>query len=293
MSRKLFRFGKKKARSVNNLTVSNPNLQLQEEARELDQFLATNDEYKNMLKRQRYGNSGMERHRVIARRNSFYARDELEIAESSKIRLEELLQSCLSRENSRASSVIANLPDDRDRNLQELDIAVQLTKGLPYANEGNQINQEDPGKTPEARNQLEVERLGSRLSDNYLAARTRDTVNPVDMDGRVDNEVLKSKFPPFWKRELHDTEPARFNDYAAQWTPSRKTHDFRARNNTRTTKVLTSHRQGWNKITLHGLEKHHGLAGPMPIQQGVGTMHNRLARPSESNSSICRNEYDQ
>ena len=235
----------------------------------------------------------MERHRVIARRNSFYARDELEIAESSKIRLEELLQSCLSRENSRASSVIANLPDDRDRNLQELDIAVQLTKGLPYANEGNQINQEDPGKTPEARNQLEVERLGSRLSDNYLAARTRDTVNPVDMDGRVDNEVLKSKFPPFWKRELHDTEPARFNDYAAQWTPSRKTHDFRARNNTRTTKVLTSHRQGWNKITLHGLKKHHGLAGPMPIQQGVGTMHNRLARPSESNSSICRNEYDQ
>ena len=145
MNRKLFGFGKKKASSVNNLTVSNPNLQLQEEARGLDPFLATNDEYMNMLKRQRYGNidpviesttdyrlkalSFLEMaeycpyenvvrcalnaiDRVIARGNSFYASDELEIAESSKIKLEELLQSSLSRENSRASSVIGNLPDD-------------------------------------------------------------------------------------------------------------------------------------------------------------------------------------
>ena len=36
--------------------MSNPNPQLQEEARELDPFLATNDEYMNMLKRQRYEN---------------------------------------------------------------------------------------------------------------------------------------------------------------------------------------------------------------------------------------------
>ena len=50
MSQELFGFGKKKASSVNNLTVSNPNLQLQEEARELDPFLATNYEYMNMLK---------------------------------------------------------------------------------------------------------------------------------------------------------------------------------------------------------------------------------------------------
>ena len=65
--------------------------------------------------------------------------------------------------------------------------------------------------------------------------------------------------------------------------------------NTRTTKVLISHRQGWNKITgaPYGLEKHHGLAGPMPIQQGVCTMHNLLARPPECNPSICRNEYNQ
>ena len=42
--------------------------------------------------------------RVIARESSYYANDELEIAESSKIRLEELLQLCLIKDNSRASS---------------------------------------------------------------------------------------------------------------------------------------------------------------------------------------------
>ena len=40
MSRKLFGFGKKKASTVNNLTVSNPNLQLQEGARGLDPFFS-------------------------------------------------------------------------------------------------------------------------------------------------------------------------------------------------------------------------------------------------------------
>ena len=264
MSRKLFRFGKKKASSVNNLTVTNPNLQLQEEARGLESFLATNNEYMNMLKRQRYGNidpvieattdyqkalSFLEMaeycpyenvvrralnaiDRVIARGYSFYASDELEIAESSKIRLEELLQSCLSRENSRASSVIGNLPGDRDRNVPELDIAVQLAKGLPRTNERNQINQGDPEKTPEDRNQLKVEKPRSRLSDNYLATSIRDTLNPVDTNGRIDNEVLKPMAPAPWKCEPYDTEPARFNDYAVQWFPSKKTNDLRATNNT-------------------------------------------------------------
>ena len=248
--------------SANNLTVSNPNLQLQEEARGLDPFLATNDEYMNMLKRQRYENIDpvieattdyqkalcfleMAEYcpyenvvwralnaidRVIARGNSFYASDELELAESSKIRLEELLQSCLNRENSRASSVIGILPDDRDRNFQELDIAAQLANGLPHADEGNQINQREPEKAPEARNQPKIER--PRSSDNYLAARIRDTLNPIDANARLDNEVLKPMAPAPWKRELYDTEPARFNDYAAHGSTSKKTNDLRATNNT-------------------------------------------------------------
>ena len=144
MSRKLFGFGKKKASSVNNLTVSNPNLQLQEEARGLDPFLATSDEYMEMLKRQRFENinpvieattdyqkalSFLEMaeycpyenvvrralnaiDRVIGRGSSCYASDELEIAESSRIRLEELLQLCLSKENSRASSATGFRADE-------------------------------------------------------------------------------------------------------------------------------------------------------------------------------------
>ena len=56
MSPKLFGFGKKKASSVNNQTVSNLDLQTQDEARGLDPFLEKNDEYMKMLKRQRYEN---------------------------------------------------------------------------------------------------------------------------------------------------------------------------------------------------------------------------------------------
>ena len=61
--------------------------------------------------------------RLIARGNSFYASDELEILPN--------------RKNSSASSVIGILPDDRDRNFQELDIAAQLANGLPHTDEGN------------------------------------------------------------------------------------------------------------------------------------------------------------
>ena len=74
----------------------------------------------------------------------------------------------------------------------------------------------------QARNQIKQERPRSRLS----------TVNLVEMDRRIDNEVPKPMVPALWKHEQHNTEPARFNDYATQWTPLRKTNDLRARNNT-------------------------------------------------------------
>ena len=56
MNRKLFGLGKKKAISVSNLTMQNLDLQTQDEARCLDPFLKTNDEYMKMLKRQRFAN---------------------------------------------------------------------------------------------------------------------------------------------------------------------------------------------------------------------------------------------
>ena len=54
MNRKLFNFGKKKASSSNDLSTSNLRLQPQDEARGLNPFLATNDQYLEALKRQRY-----------------------------------------------------------------------------------------------------------------------------------------------------------------------------------------------------------------------------------------------
>ena len=123
MNRKLFGFGKKKAISVCNLTMLNLDLQTQDEARYLDPFLKRNDEYMKMLKRLQFENidpvveattdyqkalsflevaeycpyenvvrravNAMDR--VIASGSNYYANDELEMAESSMIRLEELL----------------------------------------------------------------------------------------------------------------------------------------------------------------------------------------------------------
>ena len=53
MNRKLFGFGKKKSTSVSNL---NLDPHAQDEARCLDPFLKTNDDYMEILKRQRFEN---------------------------------------------------------------------------------------------------------------------------------------------------------------------------------------------------------------------------------------------
>ena len=216
MNRKLFGFGKKKSTSVSNL---NLDLHAQDEARCLDPFLKTNDDYMEILKRQRFENidpvieattdyqkalsfleiaeyypyENVVRRvlyaidRVIARGSSCYASDELEIAESSRIRLVELLQLCLSKENSRASSATGFRADEQDLELQD-NIAAQQANGLPHTNEGIQTNQGSPGKTPEARNQIKQERPRSRLS----------TLNLAGMDRRIDNEAPKTMASTPW-----------------------------------------------------------------------------------------------
>ena len=103
--------------------------------------------------------------------------------------------------------------------------------------------------------------------------------------------------PAPWKREPYDTEPARFNDYAAQGSPSKKRNDLRATNNTEYAYYLgpdfsqpkveqdyrhpswarETQRPYWSKV-----DPTRGLYYAQPI-----------STTSECNPSICRAEYYQ